>query len=463
MDRAERHMRISLKKCLLKVYRENEGKKVCEEEVKIEEILTFVVNHKALEVEMTIGENPTKQKTYKFKNKEQLESFARRFFKAKILAEDNKPLPKCYRHIAKPPWLKEVTKADEKVFANFDKHGGVFKALIPDFGSSPLKYIVLATDEKKFLIMSKKIVLERTILFEDITSMSLKFSSLGSIIVNYVRGGKVKKLKVLVASLKEYLWIRSAFYQSRCPELLLSPSAKQLSKIPTSFFLFTFNINRQPIQSDLSLLFGKSEGCSLAAVCLQEVPLMHRSSTLKQIEGHFNKRGMATVAVSSMWEMAFLVFCRQELKSFITRVRQCELTAGFLNVVGNKGALLISFEFMENRLAFAGVHLKHGQDKIKARNKTLWKMFKLLRFGFDAIEAPLLADHFFLLGDTNYRIDHSFEVLVKELDKNNIDYLLKLDQLSSEKSQGRILYNFQVLCGSHGRRARSRSSRRTSC
>jgi hypothetical protein len=424
------------------VYKHNEGKKVCEEEIKIEDIVSFVISQKNLEVEMNVA--GTNQRVYKFKYKEQLDAFSKTFFKAKILSEDSKPLPKYCRHIAKPTWLKEITTADEKILADFEKYGAIFKAIIPDFGSSPLKYVVLSVEEKRLLVMTKKLITERTILFDDITSMSLKFSSIGSVIINYTRRGKGKKLKIITASLREYLLVRSLFYQYKLPELTLNLSDKELKKQAMTFFLFTFNINRQSIQCDLAMIFHKSEENNFAVICLQEVPLMQRSSILKQIEDYFHKRGMGTVAISSMWEMAFFVFCKTELKQYISRVTQCELTAGFLNLVGNKGALLISFEFMENRLAFAGVHLKHGQDKVKARNLTIWKMFKILRFGFDVIEAPLLADHFFLLGDTNYRINHSFDTLVKELNKNNIDYLLKLDQLSTEKNEGRILHKFLV-------------------
>ena len=425
------------------MYKYNEGKRVCEEKIEIENVTSFLINRENLEVEMNIEEG--NQRICKFKNKDQLQNFSNTFFKAKILARDNKPLPKYYRHIEKPAWLKEITATDEKIFADFKKHGVVFKAIIPDFGSSSLKYLVLSTGEKKLIVMTKKLIIERTILLDDITSTSLKFSSFGSIMINYTRKGKSKELKIITASLREYLLIRSLFYQYKLPELTLNLSDKELKKLPMTFFLFTFNINRQSIQCDLSTIFHKSENCSFAVICLQEVPLMQRSSIFKQIEDYFNKKEMATVAISSMWELGLFVFCKAELKQYISRVTQCELTAGFLNVVGNKGALLMSFEFMENRLAFAGIHLKHGQNNVKVRNLTIWKMFKALRFDFDLIEAPLLADHFFLLGDANYRINHSFDILVKELDKNNIDYLLKLDQLNIEKNQGRVLHKFLVI------------------
>eukprot|EP01022_Parablepharisma_sp_SALTPOND_P017645 TRINITY_DN2858_c0_g1_i1.p1 TRINITY_DN2858_c0_g1~~TRINITY_DN2858_c0_g1_i1.p1 ORF type:complete len:523 (+),score=46.84 TRINITY_DN2858_c0_g1_i1:2927-4495(+) len=435
---------VSLKNLVLQVYKTNGGFTSVEFEINIEDIVGFLTNYHELQIEITGKENLDMPKQYTFKAKEQMDRFVKQFAKAKVLGENTQRQLRYCKHIPKSPWLKESTPDDQKVAAIFGKRAIVLKAIVAGIGFCPYKYLLIPYGETKLVILSKQTAVEETITFSDILSISMKFSSFTPMIIQCKRAVYLQTLEVVLPSLKDSLWLRSIFYQYKASHLLLSPTDKHLKTFSLPIFLTTYNMGRQVLQVPLETLFQKAKGCHLAIICLQEIPLLKRGNILKSIETYFESKGLIMIAIHAMWEMALFVFCHKDISQYISRVEKKELTAGFLNVVGNKGGLLIGFELMETRLAVAGVHLKHGQKNVRDRNSTLWKMFKSLRFGFDAIETPLEADHCFLLGDTNYRIDHSFSVLVKELDRNNLGYLLQLDQLNSEKTSGRILHGFQV-------------------
>jgi len=437
---------ISLKNLLFQVYKivPNAGNSI-ELELNIEDIVGFLTNYTDVVLEITCKENLDKPKQYIFTSKSDMDKFVKMFAKAKVLAENTQRQLRYCKHVPKSPWLKECTIEDQKIISQYQKKATCYKAVITGIGLSQYKYLVIPFNEQKLIMISKQGIIEETINFTDIISISLKYSSFIPILMQCKRSKFVQILEIVLPSLKDCLWLRSLIYQYKTPHFILSPindKSMKICKIP--IYLLTFNMNRQTLQVQLETLFSKAKSAKIAIICFQEIPLLKRSQTLKAVETYFDSQGMILTVSHVMWEMALFVFCQKELNTFITRIEKKELTAGFLNIVGNKGGLLISFEIMETRIAIAGVHLRHGQKHVKDRNSTLWKIFKSLRFGHEAIESHLQADHCFFLGDTNYRIDHSRPALLKELEKNNIEYLVKLDQLQSEKQAGKILSGFNV-------------------
>ncbi len=435
-----------------------------EVEARVEDVVGFMTNYGDLQLEIaTKGSEP---RVYEFSSRMKMQEFVRFFVKAKALVETLQRQLKYQKHITKAPWLKETTAEEAgRMKAAESKGAVVFKALVAGVGISPYKYLVLPRGESRLIIASRAFAVEENIGFDDIVSISGRFSSFTPTILNCRRGAYPRTLELVLPSLRDSLWLRSQFYGFRAPHMLLSSADHTLKTVPLPVFLITFNMNRQTLQVPMEKLFQKAKGRRLVAVCLQEVPLLKRGGVFKAVEGYFAAWDLILVGMHAMWEMALFVFVAKELNPHVARVEKKELTAGFLGVVGNKGGLLVAFELMETRIAVLGLHLKHGQKSVSDRTNTLWKIFKSLRFGFEGVEMQLEADHCFLLGDTNYRIDNRFELVAQEAEKDNVKFLLKLDQLTAEKSAGRILCDFQVFLlrvTPHDRRARSPFGRPTS-
>lgn len=62
-----------------------------------------------------------------------------------------------------------------------------------------------------------------------------------------------------------------------------------------------------------------------------------------------------------------LGFVRQEVSHRIKRVDKCRVKTGMKGKTGNKGAVLLRFNFDDTSFVFAAAHLESGQGKSKIR------------------------------------------------------------------------------------------------
>lgn len=434
-------MSISLKSFLLKVYNKNHS---LESEIYLEDVIGFLTNYEDSSLDISEKDKPEVNRNYSFDIKEDMKRFAQRFLKGKVLTSSARHSLKRYKHAVKSAWLREFTEEDRKVAADYGEKAVVVKAVVPTLGTSPQKYLVVVEREENFVVLSKQLSPEEVVSFSNVTSLSLGFSSFLPMIIKY-RKKVVHEMMLSLASIKDCMMLRSIFFRHNSKKVLMSPTDKHLKTFFLPMFLLTYNMNRLPFQTPLCDLFKKAEGSHLVAVCLQEMPLLKRNSIIKSIENYFESQGMIIVSTHYMWEIGLFVFTTKDLIPYISRVEQKDLSAGFLNVVGNKGGLLISFELMETRFAFVGAHLKHGEKNLQIRNTTLWRLFKYLRFGFDEVETHLQADHCFFMGDVNYRIVAHRNDVLKAIEEGNFEYLLKFDQLTQERNAGQVLCEFEVV------------------
>ena len=426
---------------MLKIYNSDNS---LDSEIYIEDIKGFSTNYSDLIIEIEQSKKIDGINEYKFNSKEDMTIFAQRFSKAKVFTSGAGQPIKRYKHIHKLPWLREFTEYDKKVFLYYKNEGTVIKGLIPEFGYCPQKYLIVSEKTKQILILSNDQILEESINFSEVINISSGFSCFIPMIIKYNKKGKIIKLSVIISSIKDCMAMRIAFFRHDHSQIKIKAEDKTVNRIMLPIFLMTFNMNRVGFQVPLNELFKKAEGSQLIILCFQEVPLLKRNSVLKSVEGYFKAQKFAVIAIYYMWEIALMVFSSEDLVPHISRVKCKNLSTGFMNIVGNKGGLMISFELMETKFAFIGVHLKHEAKNIQVRNSSLWKLFKTLRFGFDEMETQLQADYCFCLGDTNYRINHPWAELTKEIEANNLDNLLELDQLRHEKNSGRIFIEFEV-------------------
>jgi len=147
--------------------------------------------------------------------------------------------------------------------------------------------------------------------------------------------------------------------------------------------------------------------------------------------------------------MHLTVFVHKSILGYVKRIESAQVATGIGNVVGNKGAVAISFTIAQRSFLFMNCHLASGANKVSKRNRDVERIMKELELpkGRVAEEKKLgmkskVIDRFdfvFWSGDFNYRVNQTKENAIKLLKENNYDVLLKDDQLGIEMKQN-VLY-----------------------
>ena len=88
-------------------------------------------------------------------------------------------------------------------------------------------------------------------------------------------------------------------------------------------------------------------------------------------------------------------------------------------MVGNKGGVAQSFMVQNRLFNFIAVHLKHGQNKVEARNEMASQLIKEMKVqriqdSIGGLECDQIADFAFFQGDLNYRLNTTFAELNNE-------------------------------------------------
>ena len=99
------------------------------------------------------------------------------------------------------------------------------------------------------------------------------------------------------------------------------------------------------------------------------------------------------VAEQSLWEIRIFVAVRAAEARFVSDVQVCISHTGRIaghGVLGNKGAITVSFEYMSTRLAFTTAHFAAHQRRVKPRNDTFQEI--CAETVLPSVRAPELGD-----------------------------------------------------------------------
>eukprot|EP00347_Sterkiella_histriomuscorum_P015202 403357925 len=153
-----------------------------------------------------------------------------------------------------------------------------------------------------------------------------------------------------------------------------------------------------------------------------------------------------------------IVLVNKILVPIITDVQSDFLATGIKNIVGNKGAVSVSFKVGRTRLLCISCHLASGQGKIERRNQDWKNIYRALvlekknqpEVQKNAVaieeEAELDQDKFdgiIWLGDYNYRINGVVGAITHAIKRDMYEVLLYNDQFGFEHKIGRIGWGFK--------------------
>lgn len=167
------------------------------------------------------------------------------------------------------------------------------------------------------------------------------------------------------------------------------------------------------------------------------------------------------VGQANLLQIRQFVFARKSsgMSDIITDVETSTLATGVLNMIGNKGATIVSFKADGRSLCFCCCHLAahEGQDFLDARNKSAKAILSSTKDKEDALDIPAVYDHVFFLGDLNYRVDpylldasvgsyrglSGFDLVCSYIERREWVKLSAADTLAAERKCGRALYGFE--------------------
>eukprot|EP01132_Coremiostelium_polycephalum_P007495 gene7495-9211_t len=146
---------------------------------------------------------------------------------------------------------------------------------------------------------------------------------------------------------------------------------------------------------------------------------------------------------TSLVKMRLAIFSRKEHFYKLQTIEKTNEATGIGGVYGNKGAVLISFQFLETSFCFVSSHFAAHQEKVDHRNNNFKDIVKGVSLGAKYTDILNQFHHIFWLGDLNYRIDLLREEVLLHIKKSNWTRLLIHDQLIKQKSQEKVFVGFK--------------------
>jgi Endonuclease/Exonuclease/phosphatase family 2 len=189
-------------------------------------------------------------------------------------------------------------------------------------------------------------------------------------------------------------------------------------------------------------------------------PGMSRSSSSDAVVGDNSKRSASDasrsdsgasdtscryicVACERLWEMAVIVLVRKDLSRRVTNIDSDTLATGVGDVLGNKGAVAVSFDYDDTSLCFVCSHLAARAERVPQRAEMYSKIVRGIKLGHPDHNMLAQFHHVFWLGDLNYRVITDYETTLKLMSKKDWSTLQKADQLKIEMKAGRVFCGFE--------------------
>ncbi|KAK2835959.1 hypothetical protein Q5P01_016443 [Channa striata] len=182
----------------------------------------------------------------------------------------------------------------------------------------------------------------------------------------------------------------------------------------------------------------------------QEDPLSEKewADTVKGVLRNITNISFKQVAIHSLWSIRIVVLVKPEHENRISHVFCDSVKTGIANTLGNKGAVGVSFMFNGTSFGFVNSHLTSGSEKKLRRNQNYTNILRFLNLGdkkLNPFDITHRFTHLFWLGDLNYRIEFpsgEAEIIVTKIKQQQYQELLRKDQLSMERNEGKVFLHF---------------------
>lgn len=180
-------------------------------------------------------------------------------------------------------------------------------------------------------------------------------------------------------------------------------------------------------------------------ICLQEVVNLNANNLLlysnteviknwkNQIKTSLESIGKYTLLKAvDLIGLFMLVFVKSTLRENIKSLDTGVIRTGMLGTMGNKGSLIVKFNYNDTSIGFVCSHLTHGMNGNKHRINELHEILNKSFMSNNKEHLIRSLDYFYIIGDLNFRIDHDDTEIRNLISKGNLKQLFKYDQLISQ-------------------------------
>jgi hypothetical protein len=228
------------------------------------------------------------------------------------------------------------------------------------------------------------------------------------------------------------------------------------NKFPEKYlnvFIGTWNLGAQDLPKDFSLipwLYPKSNEKIPDMYVLGFQEIVDLSSTniiiasnatkveliMSIVQENLKALGKFTlVKVLDLVGILFIIFIKEDLCGYLKNIESSIIKTGLMGTLGNKGYLIVRFNFQDVSIAFACCHLKAGIKEVQGR---VQELLDILSYNIQMKNSKeiLFKDHdiFFILGDLNFRIDLGIQECLDFIRNNYLETLYLHDQLNKKKN-----------------------------
>ena len=137
------------------------------------------------------------------------------------------------------------------------------------------------------------------------------------------------------------------------------------------------------------------------------------------------------IAEERLVGMYIIVYILSDLNHAVKNVSTATVGCGLMGTLGNKGAVAVRFNYFESTFCCISSHLAAHQEAIEKRNQDYIAIRSRLKFSDLDYELPDHS-HIIWIGDLNYRIDLSNDVVRQNVQAKNLKLLLESDQLKNQ-------------------------------
>ena len=209
--------------------------------------------------------------------------------------------------------------------------------------------------------------------------------------------------------------------------------------------------------SGISLQGYKDHGHDLYLIGVQEndtlmrIPSSDWPTKLRNQISSIYKSEYKILAFEHFWHIGLVGIIKSDLYCKVSNVQQANVKTGLgkINVgpiVGNKGAVGVSFTYENTSFLFINCHLTsgHEQKRLDKRRANYRDILKNLIFKspYPHCDITNQFNYTFFFGDLNYRIDLDPDMILEKIQENDFYYLKRHDQLSIELERNNAFYAF---------------------
>ncbi|CBQ72962.1 related to phosphatidylinositol phosphate phosphatase [Sporisorium reilianum SRZ2] len=227
-----------------------------------------------------------------------------------------------------------------------------------------------------------------------------------------------------------------------------------------SIFAGTYNLNgKAPGESLIPWLFpdGDDEESDIFAIAFQEIVQLTPQQILMTDPDKiriWEAKIMETIArrpsarsryillrSEQLVGTALVILIKEELVNDVRLVEAATRKTGLKGMSGNKGGVAIRMDYYDTSICFVTAHFAAGHSAWEERNADYWTITRGLSFARGKTISN--HDHVIWLGDFNYRIDLTNDVVRSMAARQDLAGLYARDQLRRSKDAGDVFPGYE--------------------